>query len=65
MTTNNDVLRAIYDLHADVHLTRAVAWLAVAAAVEWLPARVAAIILAAACFIKSVAKFGEYERVEP
>lgn len=64
MTTNNDVLRAVYDLHSDVHVTRAVAWLAVAAAVEWLLARVAAIILAAFCFFKAVAKFGEIGGVD-
>lgn len=64
MTTNNDILRAVYDMHSDVHLTRAVMWLAVGGAADWLPVRIGCIILAAACFFKAVAKFGEIGGVD-
>lgn len=60
---NRDILREIHYLSSEVHMTRAVAWCAVAGAVEWLPARVACTILAASCVAKSFGAFVKGERV--
>lgn len=64
MTTNNDVLRAVYDLHSEVHLTRAVAWAAVAGLVDWTPARVLCIVAMLNSIAKSFGAFVKGEEVE-
>ena len=58
-----DVLREIHYLSSEVHMTRAVAWVAVIGLVDWTPARVVCTLAMLSSIAKSFAAFAKGEEV--